>query len=146
MAVIQFTQADKLAGKVMEKGGGTVQLTKLEQKASGSQKSVNFWATFRLTAGPYMGKELDCCFNTETSNASLLGNMKFFPHNQLLKVKAAIDGIKFDDVDVTTPMDTDTLMNRNLDITWDVVTVEGDLINVITNFLPAGKANGAVPF
>lgn len=144
MAVIQFTDADKLAGKVMERGGGTVVLTSIEQKASSSQKSVNFWATFKIINGPFMNKELTCCFNTETNNASLLGTMKFFPHTYLMKVKAAIEKVKFEDVSLD--LDTDTLINKPLDVTWDVNTVDGDLINTITAFLPAGAANGKVPF
>ncbi len=144
MAVIQFTEADKLAGKVMEKGGGTVIITEIEQKASTSQKSVNFWATFKLINGPFMNKELNCCFNTETNNASLLGTMKFFPHTYLMKIKAAIDKVKFEDAPLQ--LDTDELLNKPLDITWDVNTVEGDLINSITAFLPAGTAIGKLPF
>lgn len=144
MAVIQFTDADKLAGKVMEKGGGTAIITEIEQKASASQKSVNFWATFKLIDGPYMNKELKCCFNTETNNASLLGTMKFFPHTYLMKIKVAIDKTKFEDTPLQ--LDTDELLNKPLDITWDVNTVEGDLINSITSFLPAGTANGKVLF
>ena len=146
MAVIQFTEADKLASRIMEKGAERAVLSELEQKVSSSQKSVNFWATFKIINGPFMGKELKCCFNTETSEASLLGTMKFFPHSALMKVKAAVDNVKFESLDFSQPLDTDTIMNKPFDITFDTVAVEGDLINVITGFLPAGKATVQIPF
>lgn len=148
MAVIQFTESDKLAGKLMEKGGQTVQITEIQgPTASKSQKSVNFFTTLKVVKGPFMNKEIQVCFNTETKNVSLLGSMQFFPHRDLLKIKAAIEGVKFDEVGLN--LDTDALLNKPFDVIFGVEPNAdgGELVNTVTGFFPEGKASGSsTPF
>ena len=148
MPIIQFTPGDFLAGKVMEKGPYRIEMTEIDQKASASQKSVNFWTTFTVTEGPYQGKELKCCFNTETSNSSVLGSTQFFPHRDLLKVKAAALGLPFDEQSLGMSMDTDELLNKPMDAMIDVFPNKetGELVNTIVVFLPLGKASAAPVF
>ena len=146
MPVIRFTDADRLASTVMEKGSARAILAALDAQPAKSQNSINYWATFKIVDGPYMGKELKCCFNTKTEIASLLGTMKFFPASDLMKIRAAVDGIPFNKVDWTVELVTEDLLNKPLDLIYDTATVDGDLINVITNFVPPGKATATIPF
>ncbi len=146
MAIIKFTEADKLATKIMEKGGYRAQISELTQKASSKQTSVNYWTTIKIVQeGPYLGKELEVCFNSETNAASILGTLQMFPARDLLRVKAAIENIKLDDVDVDN-FDTDTIMNRDFDVVVGIATVEGNILNSVQNFLPAGSTQGKQPF
>lgn len=142
MPIIRFTEADKLASKVLDKGGYTVQLTACDQKASASQKSINFFTTLTLVKGPAAGKELNPIFNTETKSVSLLQNAQFFPARDLAKIAAAVQGIPFEQFPIGD-IDTDTMMNKDFDIRVDIDTTSGDMINIITGFYPAGKATAA---
>lgn len=146
MAVIQFTESDKLAGKLVEKGGYTMMMTECEAKASKKGTSVNYWTTFRITKGDSINKELKICFNTNTDSGSLLGSMNLMPAHALLKLSAAVNNVPFKDVDLN--LDTEQLLNRNFDA---IVNVEpnketGELMNVISSFFPEGKATGAPAF
>ena len=145
MAVIKFTEADKLASKVLDKGGYTVELTDLQQKAAASQKSINFFVTLTLVDGPLTGKELTPIFNTETKAASVLGSAQFFPARDLVKIAAAIKGVKFDDFPVGD-VDLDEYKNKPFDIMVDQDTPSGDIINIITGFYPKGRATQKTPF
>lgn len=147
MAVIQFTQADKLAAKTAEKGIYPMIITEIDgPKPSASKKSVNFFVTFKITAGDLMNKEITVAFNTETSNTSILGTMQFTQSRDLMKVKAAIQGVSFDDVDLN--LDTDELMNKPFDASVDIVNSGGALVNSIIAFFPIGTGAkaAAVPF
>jgi hypothetical protein len=130
----------------MEKGGGAAVLETIDAKASKSGKSINYWVDFKLIEGPYTGKILSCCFNSETENASLLGTLKFFPSSDLMKVKAAVNHVKFNDLDFDEPLDTDELLDKPFDLLWDVMPVDGDLLNVIIGFLPLGTVQAAPAF
>lgn len=142
MPVIQFTEADKLAGKTLEKGVYVAEITEIDgPKASQSQKSINFFVKFRITKGPVTNKELMVAFGSGISNGSVLGGLQFLPHRDLLKVKAAIDDVKFDDIN--TNLDTDELLHKPLDIAVGIETSDGNLVNTITAFLPAGKGEAA---
>ena len=148
MPVISFTDADKLAGKVIsEKGNYPVQITEIDgPTASKSGKSVSFFVTIAVTAGKYMNKELRIALNTESTNSSILGSMQWFPHNTFLKIAAAIKKIKFDDV--LLDLDTDELLNKPFEVTIDVMpnAETGELMNVITAFLPAGAGAEKTPW
>lgn len=144
MPVIQFDDSDKLAGKVAEKGAYTMELTEIRAEASKSAKSVNYWTTFRITKGPLLNKEFGCSFNTSTKNQSLLGTMQFFPAHDLMKVAAAIQNVKFDDVSLN--IDTDTLLNKPLDVNVDIAIVEGAMVNILVSFAPTGILTKGAPF
>lgn len=145
MPVIQFTEADRLAGKALEAGGYSAQITEISgPKASASQKSVSFFVIIQITKGPFLNKELNVAFNTETRSASILGGMQWFPHREMLKIKAAIDNSNLDTVDLN--FDTDTLLDKPFDIMVAATVDGGAIVNIISAWLPAGKASTAVPF
>lgn len=146
MPVIKFTEADKMMGKTMEKGAYRALLTEITPPTpSKSQKSVSYFATFRISAGPYLNKELKIAFNTETNSASLLGTLQYNPARDLMKVVAAIKGTKYEDVELE--VDTDVILNKPLGLLIDVETVEGNVENKITAFIPDGLVdNFKAPF
>jgi hypothetical protein len=146
MPIIRFTEADRLAGKTLEKGYYTAQITSLVgPTASASGKSLSFEATFTITKGAFQNKELTVFFNTETSGNSLLGTRQYAPHNWLLaKVAPAVLGVPF--AEVPLELDTDSLMNQPLDISVGVETSGGNVENIINGFVPAGKGSAALPF
>lgn len=141
MAVIQFSEADKLAGRLMDKGPTTVQVTEIDgPRASQSQKSVNFFCILRVTVGKFMGKEFSLCINSETKEPSLLGTLMFYPQLTFAKILAAIRGIKYEDMP-TGNIDTDEILNKPFDVIIGQETVGGNIINVVGNsFYPAGMA------
>lgn len=142
MAIIRFTEADKLAGKILEKGAYSAVISKINgPMASASKKSVTYETSFQLTKAPYAGKELDIFFNSETSANGMLGTRQYCPHSKLLNVKAAVQNVLFDQVNLD--IDTDELINQPLDIIVDIVTSEGNLMNIITGFVPTGKGAAA---
>lgn len=141
MAVIQFTEADKLAGRLMDKGPATVQVTEIDgPRPSTSQKSVNFFTTLQVTKGPFMSKEFTICVNSETKDPSLLGTMQFFPMVTFAKMVAAIRNVKFDDLAVGS-LDTDEVLNKPFDVIIGQEIVGGNMINTVGNsYYPAGTA------
>jgi hypothetical protein len=146
MAIIRFTLADKLKGKTLDKGIYRAEVTEFDgPKASSSQKSLSTWTKFTITEGPYAGKVLQAVFNTETENPSLLGALKFLPQTYLFRLAAAIQGIKYDDLQPNMELDTETLLHKPFDLVVNVQTVNGDLINEVVSFLPVGSAQ-VVPF
>ena len=69
----------------------------------------------------------------------------FLPYSEMLVIKAALEG------EVLRPeskqFDTDDLINREMDLKIKkTVNNEGMPCNLITAWLPAGKATGPVPF
>ena len=146
MSVIKFEESDKLAGKLVEKGGYTMMLTECEAKASKKGTSVNYWAVFKITKGDSMNKELKITFNSATDSGSVLGSMNLMPARDLLKLSAAVNNVPFKDVDLN--LDTDSLLDRSFDAIINVIpnTESGELMNVISSFFPEGKATGAPAF
>lgn len=145
MGVLKFTVGDKLAAVVIDKGWYPCIVKEIGSgAASKSGKSITYNVTFQLAEGPRKGKEHEVAFNTETSSISLLGNRQFFPDNQFLVLQAAVKGIKLDDVDLQ--MDTDDLLNKPLDIQFDVAMADGTPVNIATGFAPAGKGTSGVPW
>lgn len=139
MPVLSFTPADALSTVVVENGTYTATIVKIEgPKASQSGKSNNMFFTFQIVQeGKYKGKELDIIINSEMDSASVLGSACFFPQAVILQIDAAIKNKKVEIAN--TSIDTDDLMDKPLDIVVAVSTVEGKLINVVNNFLPAGS-------
>ena len=142
MPVIHFTEADKLAGKVLEKGTYRAILADLkEPQQSSSKKSFTYVATFKLTEGVAAGKKLEVCYNTETSSSSLLGTRQYAPTRDMLKLAAAVKDIPFDDVPLD--FDSDTIVNKPLDLLIDTATSEGNILNFIAGYAPEGKGTPA---
>lgn len=141
MAVIQFSEADKLAGRLMDKGPATVQVTEIDgPRASTSQKSLNYFCTLQVTKGPYTSKEFTICINSETKDPSLLGTLMFYPQLTFAKMIAAIRGVKYEDMPTGT-IDTDEVLNKPFDVIIGQETVGGNIINTVGNsFYPPGVA------
>lgn len=150
MPVISFTDGDFLAGKLLDKGNYPVQITEIDgPTASKSGKSVSFFVTIAVTAGKFMNKELRIALNTETENSSILGSMQWYPHNIFLKITAAIKKISLDELQKQgKDLDTDGLLNQPFEISADCVpnAETGELMNVITAFLPAGAGAEKTPW
>lgn len=146
MAVIQFTQADVLRGKLLEAGNYPAEITVIDgPKTSASKKSVTFYTTFRITEGPFEGKELGVAYNTGTSNSSILGDKQFSPHTDLLKVEAAIKNQTISPGS-RPDFDTDELLHKSLVLIVAVSPNEtGGLCQFISGYLPAGE-NNDIPF
>lgn len=144
MAVIQFSEADKLAGRLMDKGPATVEVSEIDgPKASSSQKSMNFFLTIKVTSGAFMNKELSIIINSETKEPSLLGTMQFFPQLTFGKLMAAVNKLKFEDLPIG-PIDTDLILHKPFDVIIGQETANGNIINTVGNlFYPAGAAAAA---
>ncbi len=138
MAILNFTAGDALQTIMVEAGTYLSRISKIDgPKISKSGKSNNFTVTVQITQdGKYKGKEKDLMFNSEMTNPSLLGDMKFFPTSAFLEIDAAINRKKVEAADKN--IDTDTLVDKPLAVIWGVATVEGKLVNDILGFLPAG--------
>jgi hypothetical protein len=138
LPVIQFTEGDFLAGKIMEKGVYPLEITEIDgPKASASGKSVTFFTKFTVTDGPYLGKELKVAYNTGSSDAvSLLGTLQFSSHKELIKVAAAALGIPYDTV--PKMFDTDTILHKQIDGIVGSEISDGNIVNTLTNYLPKG--------
>lgn len=142
MPVIHFTESDKLAGKVLEKGTYRAILVALKEPVqSSSKKSFTYVAEFKLTEGVAVGKKLEVCFNTETSSSSVLGNRQYAPTRDMLKLAAAVKDVKFDDIPLD--FDSDEILNKPLDLLVDTATSEGNIVNFIAGYAPEGKGTPA---
>lgn len=139
MPVISFTPADALQTVTVPAATYGAELVKIEgPKPSSSGKSVSFFVDMQITQeGKFKGKEFTIALNSETSNASLLGTMQFFPQSTFLEIDGAIQNKPVEPLNVD--LDTDELLHKPLDIIVGVATVEGKLINIINGFLPAGS-------
>jgi hypothetical protein len=145
MAVINFTPADALQTTTVQPGIYPTEVSQLVgPKASKSGKSNSYFVDIRIVGGQYKGKEKTIVFNTETNSPSLLGDMKYFPIAYLLQLDAAINGHKAEAVDYQ--MDTDNLLLKPFDSQWIVATVEGNLVNDVVAFHPAGYGTSAPTF
>lgn len=138
MPVLSFTPADALQTVLVEPGTYTAEISLIDTKASKSAKSVNYFTDIQIVQdGKYKSKELRITLNTETTQASLLGTMQFFPDNTFLIIDAAIRNAKVEAVN--KQLDTDDLLHKPFDVVIGVATVDGILINTINGFLPAGS-------
>ena len=144
MPVIHFTESDKMAAKILAKGIYTANLSSISNPSpSKSGASITYESEFLIASGPYTNKTLEVFFNSGTNQNSMLGTRQYAPSRELLKVAAAVLGVPLEQIPVD--LDTDTLIGRTLDISVDVVTSEGNLLNIINGYYPVGKASAA-PF
>ena len=146
MAIINFTEGDKLAAVTADPGFYPAVLKSLDMKPSGSGKSINYWAEFELTDGKFKGKEIKACFNTEVNSASMLGGTQFRPASDMIQLKAVLDNIAVEAVPLS--YDTDEMLMKAFDLQVTVDVSTGIPINGLGIFLPLGKGSGSakVPF
>lgn len=147
MPVIQMTVADGLQTLKVDAGVYKGEMTECVVKPSNSGKGNNIFMIFTLRTGEgqkYNGKELKIASSTASSgDASILGSMYWVPKGYLNLIEAAVNDKPVDGSD--HPIDTDTLLNRPMDLNVGASTADGNLINIITGFSPVGKGQG-VPF
>lgn len=137
--IIQTTLADKLAAITAPAGSYPVVITKVTSKKSQSEKSHNHRMVFSVGDGKYAGKEFEVVFNDAMKNASLLGSQMMFPSFEIVRLRAAIDNVKLDEIP-EGDYDLDLLIGKSLTLVVDIEQVGGLYINKVTNFLPLGKA------
>lgn len=141
MPIISFTESDKLAAIPCEPGWYKAVVKTCDMKASGSEKSINFWTEFEITTdGKFKGKEIKCSFNTKTTASSILGGTQFRPHSDLLQLYAAINNITLAEVPLN--FDTDTLLLKEFDLQVLIDAEGGIMTNHTGSFMPAGKVSG----
>lgn len=145
MPIITFTEADKMSGKTLEAGVYPMEIAAIsDPQASKSQKSVSYFVTFRVISGPYMNKELEIAFNTETNAASMLGTLQFVPHNWFMKLAAAIKNVPYDSLDLA--LDTDELKGKPFDALVTAEEFQGNAVNMIVSIFPAGTGSKGMTF
>lgn len=143
MAVIRFTEADKLATKTIAAGLYPSEVSLIDgPKKSSSAKSVNYFIDISVTEGPFKGKTRTIVFNTETNSPSLLGDMQFFPVAYMMLLAGAALGREIG----AEAIDTDTILHKPFEAAWGTTTVEGRLINIILDFHPVGYSKEAPAF
>ena len=145
MAILKFTDKDKMASKIMPDGWYSFEVVEVgEPKKSGSGKSFNIFSSFRVIDEPkYDNKELKITFNTGMDNTSVLGSMYLMPHTYLIHLAAATANCEIEDV----PDDLDTESLKGLKFDGHVLKgiYDGIVMNTISGFLPygTGKAKEA---
>jgi len=139
MAILKFSEKDKLASKVMPAGYFSAEVVVIgEPKKSGSGKSMNMISKFRIIEDEsFEGKELEVAFNTNMKNPSVMGSLYLMPHTYLLHVAAATADCAVEEV--PDDLDTDSLKGLKLDIKVEKVISDGIVMNTISGFLPYGK-------
>lgn len=147
MPIINFQPSEILASMLMDNGSYTGEFIDIKAPVkSKSGNSTNIWSDFTVTSGKYTGKMFTLCFCDGMSSASLLGQNMFFPKSYLSHVIYAITGEKLDPQQ-SSNVDSDTLLNKSVDFKIaQVVNSDGQMGNMITDFLPAGSANKAPAF
>ena len=150
MAILKFTDKDKLASKTMPDGWYSFEVVSIDgPKKSSSGKSFNFPSKFRVIDDPdFADKELELFFNTGTKNASVMGTLQILPHNQIIHLAAATASVTIDEV--PDDVDTDSLKGLKFDGYVTKTISDGAVFNTVTNFLPYGtgieKAKEGAPF
>jgi hypothetical protein len=137
---LNFTQADKMAAVLVDKGWHPSLISEWKSGSSKSGKSVNHFITITITDGKFKGKEIKTLFNSEMNNAQVMGDLSMFPEHDILRLVAAVEGIPLDDVKLEG-VDTDNLLNKVFDVQYDVATNNGLLFNTVVNFVPKGKGS-----
>lgn len=90
-----------------------------------------------------MGKEITVAFSSGTKNVGPLGDTTWMPMGMVANIKAAITGKPA----TVEAIDTDELMEKDLVLAVSLETIDGKIINVVTDFLPPGsEKQGANPF
>lgn len=129
MPIINISQADLLKTKVFEPGWYPAKIAKISPLSNAkSGNSLNLIITFAL-GGAAQGKEID-----ETFNSQLWGKL-----SPVFKAATGQDMIP-------GQFDTDVLQGKDVDVQLITDTYNGNLMNRIANYLPAGKGGLAQPF
>ena len=138
MAILHFTDSDKLSSSIMPEGWYRFEVVEIgEPKASEAKKSMNMWSKFQVIDDPkYAGKQFDICFNTKMNAPSVLGTAYFMPHTFLIHLAAATAGCEIDDV--PDDLDTESLKGLKFDGKVTKGIYDGIVLNTITGFLPLG--------
>ena len=146
MAILHFTDSDKLKSKVIEADYYPMRVKGIESKPSSSKKSINHFVTFEINDGLFNGKEFTVAFNTETSRASVLGGMQFVPVTTFMELAAATMGISIDAV--PADVDTDHLVGGTFDGKVEKGIFDGIVMNTVMTYLPLGQGKQveALPF
>ena len=143
MSIIEFNEGDRLQSQIADIGWYSARITEMEIKASKQQTSINYWTTFTIDGPKFRGKEIKICYNSASNGSSILGSMHMVPHSDILKVFAAVQNVPLKDVNLQ--VDTDTLMDKPIDIKLDTAMGDGRPMNILVDYLPAGKGTGAKP-
>src|SRR5215472_9782885 len=145
MPIIAFTAADALQTTVVPANIYPSQVVSIAgPKNSSSGKSVNYFVDIEITEGKYKGKTRTVIFNSESSNANLMGDMQFFPQSDFLMLDSVINGRDIEPKDYA--FDTDSILHKPFDAAWGVETVNGHLVNVINSFHTKGYGAQAPGF
>lgn len=144
MAILKFSEKDKLASKIMPADYYSFEVVEIgEPKKSGSGKSFNFMSKFLVIEDEhYAGKELEIAFNTNMKSPSVMGTMYLMPHTYLIHLAAATAGIEIGEV--PDDLDTDSLKGLKFDGKVEKIISDGVVMNTISGFFPfgAGKLKG----
>jgi len=135
--IIQTSAADKLAAITAEAGTYPVVITAVTSKKSQSEKSYNHRFTFAVSDGKYKGKEFEVVFNGAMKNAAMLGSQMMFPQSEIVRLRAAIDNCKIDEVP-EGDFDLESLQGKTHGVVVDIDQVNGLYINKVTSFVPYG--------
>lgn len=144
MPIISFSQADKMLAVTVEASYQKMVVSEIDgPKASNSGKGINWFFKFRVNEGKYLGKEIKQAFTSASESPSLLGTLMWMPTAHMRQLYAAIKKMKADDV--PDSFDTDELLNGPFDGKVELLTVEGQFVNTVSQFLPEGSTQ-KVPF
>jgi len=138
VAVIKFSDADKLASILIPTGWYSLEITEIDgPKKSTSGKSTNIFVKFQATDGDFRGKEFQIAFSTGSSAPSVLGNSQWFPMSFLIPLAAAIKNVgreEVGDFDTEDPQ----LLRHPFDAKIEKGIYDGVALNTILSFLPLG--------
>ncbi len=139
MAILKFTQKDKMASAIIPAGYFSFKVVELaEPRKSSSGKSFNIFARFVVIEDEkYEGKELTITFNTGMNNPSIMGTMHLMPHTYIQQLAAAT--AECDILEVPDDLDTDSLKDLKFDGKVERVINDGVVLNTISAFLPYGS-------
>lgn len=136
MPVINFTTADVMRSKILEKGWRPMQITAVTGPTPNKAKDgVNFTVTFTLIdSGDLDGKEFQRVFSSKAIS-------------MMLGLVAAVRGIKQNEIPKESfSVDTDELLGKKIDGLVDTDTYEGQLKNICEVYLPYKTSSNQQPF
>lgn len=143
MAIIRFTDADRMASIVVPTEWYRAEVTEIDgPKESQSKSSFNFFTKFQIIDGPYAGKELGVVFNTKTKSPSVLGSQQFLPSAWMLPLAAAVNNVSREEV---KEIDTEKILRKPFDLKVEKGIIEGVPMNTILAFLPDGAGKNEAP-
>lgn len=146
MPIVSFTPGDALNSVLLKDDSYTGEIVEIKPPTrSSSDKSLLYWGTVVITQGEFKGKEFTICFCTGTKDPSVLGKNMFLPYSEMLVIQSVLEGEAL--APTSKQFDTDDLLNREMDLKIKkTINNDGMPCNLITAWLPVGKATGPVPF